>query len=70
MLYYSQLHHKPKNYHEVSKGEEFDFEMITRAECEDGGTYQVSWIFSAIKGEDFEYDNFDYSVIHDVNLIG
>ena len=54
----------PKNYHEVTAGEEFDFEMTAKAVDENGVRYEVAWMFSDIKGE--EADNYDFDNIYDV----
>ena len=57
----------PKNYHEVKMNEEFDFEMIAKAVDGNGVRYEVTWIFSAIKGEEADnYDNYDFDNIYDV----
>ena len=54
----------PKNYHEVTMGEEFEFEMIAQAADDKGVRYEVIWIFRDIKGE--EADNYDFDNIYDV----
>ena len=54
----------PKNYHEVTAGEEFEFEMAAKAADDKGVRYEVIWIFRDIKGE--EADNYDFDNIYDV----
>ena len=56
----SRLLPYPKNIHEVAEGEEYDFEMVAPAIDDEGNDFSVHWIFSTIKGEDCELDNFNY----------
>ena len=57
----------PKNYHEVKTGEEFEFEMVAQAADDKGVRYTVTWILSAIRGEEADnYDNYDFDNIYDV----
>ena len=56
----------PKNYHEVKAGEEFEFEMAAKAADNEGVRYEVIWVFRDIKGEEADYDNYDFADIYDV----
>lgn len=56
----------PKNFHEVQDGEEYDFEMTAIAIDTEGNEYIVSWIFSAVKGDELELDCLDYDNVDDV----
>ena len=51
----------PKNLQDVEEGEEYDFEMECEAVDDDGNEYKVRWIFSAIKGDDLDLSDYDYS---------
>ena len=62
----SRLLPYPKNIHEVEDGEEDDFEMIAPAVDDEGNKYSVRWIFSAIKGEECELDDFNYEIPDEV----
>ena len=47
--------------------EEFDFEMTAKAVDGNGVRYEVTWIFSAIRGEEADNnDNYDFDNIYDV----
>ena len=55
------------NYHEISNGEEYDFEMSATVKDSEGNDYTMYWIFTNIKGEDGrELDSFDYDNVHRV----
>lgn len=62
----SRLLPYPRNYHEVDFGEEYDFEMIAKAVGQDGQKYMVSWIFTNIKGDECDLDNYDYQNVTDI----
>lgn len=54
----------PKNYNDVSDGEEYDFEMSAGAIDKDGNEFTVYWIFTDKKGENGkELDMFDYDQV-------
>lgn len=55
-----------QNYHEVAEGETYLFEMVAHAVDDEGNECQVSWVFSAVKGEERELDEYDYSVADDI----
>lgn len=59
----------PKNFNDVSEGEEFDFEMSARAYDREGFSYMIYWIFSDIKGNEKELDSFDYDDVADVKQL-
>lgn len=50
-----------KNYHEVNEGEEFDFEMVATTVTKDGVEVKLSFIFTDIKGDEKDLDQFDYT---------
>lgn len=50
----------PKNFHEVAEGEEYDFEMTCPAIDEQGNEYTVYWVFSDTKGDEQDFDAYDY----------
>lgn len=54
------------NFQDVGEGETYLFEMVARAVDDEGNEYEVSWVFSAIKGEERELDEYDYSVADDI----
>ncbi|MFW5437792.1 hypothetical protein [Paenibacillus apiarius] len=54
------------NFHEASEGEEFEFEMSAPGVDAEGNEVTVYWIFSDIKNEQKELDEYDYDSINRV----
>jgi hypothetical protein len=47
-------------YHEAAEGDTYYFEMSAPGHDEDGTKCTVYWEFKAVKGEDREFDTYDY----------
>ena len=59
-----------RNYHEVSEGEKYEFEMSAPATDAEGNTYIIYWIFEGVKGEDDpELDSYDYDNVDRVEVL-
>lgn len=56
----------PNGYNDVKKGEYFNFQMSAYAVDKDNNKYLILWIFSDVKGEEKDYDEFDYDDVYDV----
>lgn len=56
------------NFLQVRAGEQFDFEMQAAAIDADENEVTVYWVFSAIEGVEWGFDDFDYSMIHRIEL--
>lgn len=57
------------NYNDAEEGEEYSFEMACRAKDEDGNTYMLYWVFTDIRGEERDYDDYDYDNIESIEEI-
>ena len=50
------------DYHKANEGESFDFEMSALIRNDDGTVKRITWIFSAVKGDEPELDQYDYDI--------
>jgi hypothetical protein len=60
--------HMPYNrdFNDVEEGQEYDFEMSANAKDNNGKEYYVYWIFTDIRGQEKETEDYDYDNIKSV----
>lgn len=57
------------NYNDAEEGEGYSFEMTCRAKDGDGNIYMLYWVFTDVRGEEKDYDDYDYDKVHSIEKI-
>lgn len=60
--------HNLKNFHEVSEGEEYSFQLSCQAIDSNWDEYTLYWVFTATKGEEVELDSYNYDNVSEARL--